>query len=320
MHNRISRDKRCSYVVLLDEASKPSRELRELAEYLSMLGVAGCEVIVLDPAPRQEFEARERILRWVGRHLSMRFDEPSQPAAAVASYENVIVATEDVRYTPAAIGQICDHLLHHEVVEPQDYLDPRSWWTRIEASRILVHRAIESRPDPAATFAFRRDVVRSLRVLTRFGRHQNPVRRLAAAGAGVHASEVFVRREPAGLTRWLAQRPGIAGNEFTLPVKTAFFFSLLPLLVLLAIAGGVQLAARVAAIFAFSVTALALRGRKGASAYFPLHASLFAPLWLFERSVSVYWALFRKLRGRDLVPVHEELPSTGVVSTNARHG
>ncbi len=321
MRNRISRDKRCSYVVLLEEVSQSTRELRELASYLSMLGIAGCEVIVLDPAPRPEFEIRGRILRWVGRHLSVRIDEPIQAAATFASYENVIVATEDVRYTPKAIAQTCDHLLNHEVVEPQDYLDPLPWWARVEASRILVHRAIESRPDHGATFAFRRSVVRSLRALVRLGTHDHPVRRLSAAGADVYAPEnVFVRREPVAFVQWLAQRPRIAGDEFALPIKTAFFFSLLPLLSLLAIGGGVDLAMRFAALLSFSTIALALRGRIGAAAYFPLHACLFAPLWLFERSISVYWALFRKLRGSDLLPAREELPSTGIASTNARHG
>ena len=41
---------------------------------------------------------------------------------------------------------------------------------------------------------------------------------------------------------------------------------------------------------------LALRGRGGATAFFPLRACLCAPLWVFERSLSVYWALFRKLQ------------------------
>ena len=37
--------------------------------------------------------------------------------------------------------------------------------------------------------------------------------------------------------------------------------------------------------------------RSGATPFFPVRACLAAPLWVLERSVSVYWALFRKLRG-----------------------
>ena len=91
----------------------------------------------------------------------------------------------------------------------------------------------------------------------------------------------------------------MAGDDFTFPMKTAFFFSLVPLLLLLATLGGVRLASGYAGVIAFASVALALRGRSGASEFFPLRATLYAPLWVFERSVSVYWALFRKLRGAD---------------------
>jgi hypothetical protein len=54
--------------------------------------------------------------------------------------------------------------------------------------------------------------------------------------------------------------------------------------------------------------ALALRGRAGAGAFFPVRACLFAPLWVAERSISVYWALYRKLRGTDVVVPGIALP------------
>jgi hypothetical protein len=37
-----------------------------------------------------------------------------------------------------------------------------------------------------------------------------------------------------------------------------------------------------------------VRGRIGAAQFFPMRACLLAPLWVFERAVSVYWALFRR--------------------------
>jgi hypothetical protein len=40
---------------------------------------------------------------------------------------------------------------------------------------------------------------------------------------------------------------------------------------------------------------LAMRGRVGAAQFFPGRACLYAPLWVLERSISVYWALFRRL-------------------------
>lgn len=318
MRNRNAQDCRCSYVVVVESAAASMSDLRELANYLSTLSVTGCDVVVLDPSSRMFFDLNSRILRWVARHVPVRAEHCTtagtldrlRAAASVAACEKVIVASEDVRYTPAAIGQLCDLLEKHEVVEPQDYLQPLPWWGSIEAGRILVHRGIEPQPDHGATFGFRRGTVRALRALNMFD-HHDPVRRLGTAGAEVYAaSDVFVRREPGAFEDWLEERPRIAGNDFALPLKSAFFFSLVPFLLLLGLLGGVKLAGVYAGIIGFSSVGLALRGRAGASAFFPLRACLFAPLWVLERSVSVYWALFRKLRGVEPEPVRIAVPET----------
>lgn len=316
MRKKQAQDSRCSYVVVVENASTSTGDLRELATYLSTLGVAGCDVVILDASPRMQFELNSRILRWVGSHTPVRPEHCApgggvdllRAASTLAGCEKVIVAAEDVRYTPEAIGQICDLLEMHEVVEPQDYLDPLPWWGGIEAGRILVHRGIEPQPDHGATFGFRRSAVRALRHLGADS-FEDPPRRLAAAGAEVFAaSHVFVRREPVALEDWLTQRPRAAGDDFALPMKAAFFFSLVPLLTLLAVLGGLRLAGGYASVIAFASVALAIRGRSGAGAFFPLRACLFAPVWIFERSISVYWALFRKLRGTDVEPSRIALP------------
>lgn len=321
MRERTIRDKRCTYVVLVEHASRSTKDLRELSRYLSSLGVAGCDVVILDAAPRLQFELSARILRWVGRHISVGANDLVRAAATLAACEKIIVAAEDVRYTPEAIGQLCDLLDMHEVVEPQDYLDPLPWWGGIDAGRILVHRAIDGQPDHGATFAFRRTALRALRGWAALDANDDPVRQLTSIGAEVFsASGVFVRRQPGALDEWLERQPRIASRDFTLPMKTAFFFSIFPLLVLLGLLGGMQIATGYACLIAFATIALAVRGRIGAAAFFPLHACLFAPLWVFERSLSVYWALYRKVRGRDVVIAREDVPAAGFTSTNARHG
>jgi len=318
MRNIKPQDRRCSYVVVVDNQGGPASELRDLAAYLSTLGVAGCDVVIVDPSPRLRFDLNGRVLRWVGRHVPVRAEHCApggmldrvRTAAGLAACEKVIVAAQDVRYTAEAIGQLCDLLEVHEVVEPQDYLDPLPWWGGIEAGRILVHRGIEPQPDHGATFAFRRSAVGALRSLGA-GEPGDQTRRLAAAGAEVFAAtNVFVRREPGALDEWLAQRPRAAGDDFSLPMKSAFFFSLVPLLMLLALAGGAALAGGYATAIAFASVALAVRGRAGAGSFFPLRTCLFAPLWVFERSVSVYWALFRKLRGTDADPARIVVPDS----------
>ncbi len=325
MATKRPQERRCSYVVVVQNAAASTGDLRELATYLSTLGVADCDVVVLDPSPRLQFELNGRILRWVGRHVAVRAEhrvgsgiDVVRAASTYAACEKVIVAADDIRYTGAAIGQLCDLLDAHEVVEPQDYLDPMPWWGGIDAGRILIHRGIEPQPDHGATFGFRRSALRALRALTPATAADSNARRLAAVGAEVYpATDVFVRREPGAFGDWVSARPRLAGNDFELPMKSAFFFSLVPLLLLLASVGGLQLAGGYAGVIAFASVALAVRGRLGASSFFPLRACFFAPLWVLERSVSVYWALLRKLRGVDeaaAVHVPERASGTRVAS------
>src|SRR5437763_10812507 len=149
------------------------------------------------------------------------------------------------------------------------------WWSGIDAGRMLVGRGIEPVAGQGATFGFRKSAARALDLTP--------------------GSSVFVRRLPPRVSEWLRERPRLAGADFSFPFKTAFFFALIPLALLLATFGGPRLAGGYAGMIAFAAFALAVRGRAGAGAFFPLRACLFAPLWVLERSVSVYWALLRKL-------------------------
>src|SRR5437870_2981077 len=75
--------------------------------------------------------------------------------------------------------------------------------------------------DHGATFGFRKSAVRA---------HD------FAPAAGV-----FVRRLPTQLAQWVRERPRLADADFHFPLKSAFFFSLIPLALLLATFGGAPL-------------------------------------------------------------------------------
>jgi hypothetical protein len=290
-------DRLCTYVVSIAKTKACAGGLRSLAGYLSILGTMGCDVIIFDASPRDVFEENRRILRWIARHIAVRapFDLV-RTAAGLASTEKIIVAREDVRYGPSDLAGVCALLDAHEVVEPQDYLDPLPWWGGIEAGRMLVHRGIEPLPDHGATFGFRRGALRALRGFDATG-SSDPARRLAAFGAEIcSAFSVFVRRHPPELAEWLRERPRAADDDFAMPVKTTFFLAMLPMAMLLLLAGGARIATGYAGAVAFASIVLALRGRSGATAFFPLRVCLYAPLWVLERSVSVYWALLRRVR------------------------
>ncbi len=66
--------------------------------------------------------------------------------------------------------------------------------------------------------------------------------------------------------------------------------------VVMALLAGSRVAGGYAGAIAVGSMVLALRGRSGAASFFPLRVCLCAPIWVLERSLSVYWALFQKLR------------------------
>lgn len=306
MRQRSPQDLRCTYLVVIDSDRELPDDLQELTNYLSEIGVSGCDVVVVDGSPEEIFDQNGQSLRWVSRHVAARprhrsFSGAIDPIRAAIDFSNcdkVIVADQNVRYDDEAIARICALLDNHEVVEPQDYFAPLPWWSGIEAGRMLVHRGVDPLPDHGVTFGMRKWSVRGLRTIdAAWSNGDDPVRRLASQGADVFsACDVFVRRLPPPLGDWIRDRPRQADDDFAMPVKSAFFFALLPMIALLLILGGARLAGGYAGAVACAATVLAIRGRIGASAFFPLRACLSAPLWIVERSVSVYWALFRKLR------------------------
>lgn len=303
----------CTYAVALD-SDADSRDVRALANYLSTLGSAGCEVLVVDGSDPEVFDEYHRVLRWVARHQAVlphcRFIDGRvdlvQAATELTTTEKVIIAASASRYTAAEVRAISDLLDWHDVVEPEEYVEPLPWWGGVDAGSVLLHRGVDQVRQSRATFGFRSASFRSNRDVTdRSGR--NETRRLALQGAEVHrAREVFVRREPGTFGGWLRLRPREASAELVAPLKTAFFLALAPLFVVLAILGGPPMAAACGGAMAIASVVLALRGRAGAGKFFPLRACLFAPLWIVERSVSVYWALFDRLRG---ATVHAATPS-----------
>ncbi|HEX9406575.1 MAG TPA: hypothetical protein VF975_04610 [Thermoanaerobaculia bacterium] len=299
-------ERRCSYLVVLDNTSRSIDELRELGAYLSTLAVSDFDVIVVDASFPPTLDCNRRVLRWVGRHILARPQhlgplgtvDPIRAAVDLASCEKVIVADAHVRYSDKALEEMSMLLDLHEVIEPQDYLDPLPWWGGIEAGRILVHRSLSPLPDHGSTFAFRKRAIRGLRSIAHSATADDYVRRLASQGAEVFSAiEIFVRRIPPALSEWIRDLPRQADEDFEFPAKAAFFFGLLPVAVVLALVGGFRFAAAYAGAIAFAAFALAVRGRTGAGRFFPWRACLYAPIWVLERSITAYWALLWRVSG-----------------------
>jgi hypothetical protein len=216
---------------------------------------------------------------------------------ASARSEKIILADDDIRYTAAEITRACKLLERHDMVRPQNYLSPLPWWGRTEAARMLINRGVLRTGDYPGTCAFRASTFR------RLGHYDGDVlfdneeivRHFAANGANVcYARDFFVLKLPPTLHKWLEQRPRQAYEDFTMRAKTLFFMSMLPALVLLASIRGPRAALGLLAVASAGAMTLALRGlwRDQAHRFFPSRIVLYAPLWLLERSFSVWWAVY----------------------------
>jgi hypothetical protein len=121
------------------------------------------------------------------------------------------------------------------------------------------------------------------------------IRHFARAGATIsYATNLFVRKRPPTFRKWVEQRPRQAYEDFGLRAKTALFLSLPILTIWISSALGRRalLFYFAALIAAAMVVALVGRLRGSAARHFPLSICLFAPLWILERTLSTYWALY----------------------------
>lgn len=316
--------KYCTYLLPIRRQSFSSAEASELAEYFRRLRNAGCEVLVIDGSPTLVFEQHHAAWSAFCRHeeVDRSFGYLNDKVNGIhtgvnlAAAEKIVLADDDIRYAPSEIERVCILLDDFEVVRPQNFLSPLPWWARMEAARMLINRATLRTADYPGTCAFQRAAI------LRAGHYDGDVlfdneeiiRHFASEGATInYATSLFVRKRPPTFRKWIEQRPRQAYEDFGLWTKTALFFSLPPLAILVALAGGTKGIALYADALAIGAVGLAAVGwRRGtASQYFPWSVCLFAPLWIFERSLSTYWALYWHLT-RGGYPFGDKILSKGI--------
>lgn len=310
-------------------------EAADLREYFAMLAHAGCAVIVVDGSPPEIFAQHHEFWSDIGRHevVDPRFkflnDKVNgvHTGVALATNDKIILADDDILYTAADLEQICALLDRFEVVRPQNYFvasassrclyehgqDARTTfppWAKMESARMLINRATLRAADYPSTCAFRRQAFLSAGEYDGDVLFDNEelIRHFARSGARIcYANDLFIRKRPPTFRKWLEQRPRQAYEDFGLRFKTVLFASLLPIGIVLAVSDARSLSIFLAPIF------IAFAGwlRGSARKYFSLHVCLFAPLWVFERTLSTYWA-FYWLRLRGGYPFGERVLKKGI--------
>jgi hypothetical protein len=302
---------RCTYLLPIRRVRFSRPEAERFARYFERLRLAGCEVLVVDGSPPAIFAEHDEAWRGLCRHAR---PDPAytylngkvngvHTGVDLASCERIVLADDDIRYTGGDIERACELLDRHEMVRPQNYLAPLPWWARTEAARMLINRGVLRTGDYPGTCAFRRSTC--LRVGHYDGDvlfdNEEIVRHFVLQGADVHfARDFFILKRPPTFGKWMEQRPRQAYEDFVMRAKTALFMSLLPVAIMLGLFIGARASLMFVAAVSIGAVLLALRGLVSERAYkfFPVYLCLYAPVWVLERALCVYWALYwRVVRG-----------------------
>jgi hypothetical protein len=214
---------------------------------------------------------------------------------AHASNDFVVIADDDVRYDERSLNDVLEFLDRSDLVAPQNYFDPTPWHANWDTARSLVNRAFGA--DAPGTLALRRSA------LPAHGydgdvlfENLELMRTVAAAGGQLSTPiDCYVRRLPPTASHFFSQRVRQAYDEFARPLRLAAALCVVPAVMVL-----VRRGARRSLLLACGMPMLVAtsgRLRGGGRSYFARRAVLFAPLWVAERGVCAWLALWWRMRG-----------------------
>ena len=288
----------------------------ELAGYLGRLA-ARADVVVVDGSPEEVFAAHAKAFHPPIRHLPVDPDlhrgygkvNGVITGVRAARHERVVVADDDVRYDDVSLRRMARLLDQADLVRPQNYFDPLPWHARWDTARTLLNRAVGA--DYPGTLGLRRS-----RLLEAGGydaeclfENLELIRTIEVAGGRVLSPlDLYVRRLPPSVRHFWSQRVRQAYDELALPARMVVELAALPLIAgLLA-----RHRNRVVAAGAVSTVALAELGRRrgGGAKVFPATCSLLAPVWMAERAVCIWLAVWSRL-------VRGGVPYAGTVLTRS---
>jgi hypothetical protein len=280
--------------------------LTELTGYLSGLAPY-VEVIVVDGSPPDLFAVHRAAWDDIVAHMPVDPGEQSRngkvggvlTGVRAAANEKVVIADDDVRYTPGGLRELAELLDGADLVRPQNYFDPLPWHARWDTARMLVNRAVGH--DYPGTLGVRRSALLASGGYDGEALFENlELIRTIAAGGGRVANHraLYVRRLPPPIEHFRRQRLRQAYESLAQPARMAVELSLLPIVL------GLLARRRLSPLGGAALTAIALaeagRRRDGGTAVFPPSSSLLAPAWVCERAVCSWLALWLHLRGAGL--------------------
>lgn len=282
----------------------------ELASYLRSISTSIEEVIVVDGSPPPVFEAHATALdglRHLRPHADLDFAMGKVNGVVTgvreARGELIVIADDDVRYDEESLRRVVELLRRAELVRPQNYFDELSWHARLDTARTLLNRVFTGDPtfpvgDFPGTLAVRRSAFLESGAYDGGALFENLelMRTIRAAGGRVETPlDLYVARRPPSAAHFLSQRVRQAYDDFAIPLRLAAFLAAAPLALGLSRRGAGR--ALLAAAAAPVAVAELGRRRAGGADRFPVSASLLAPAWVAERSVSAWLAVGARLLG-----------------------
>lgn len=282
-----------SYVLPIAAASS---QARVLTGYLARMARTVDEVIVVDGSPPDIYTEHARA--WGGhvRHMPPARRTRNGKVGGVltgieaATQERVIIADDDVRYRRAELKRMLDLLDEYTVIRPQNYFRPLPWHARWDTGRSLFNRVTGG--DWPGTLGVRRSVLLAAGGYRGDVLFENleMVRTIRAAG-GTEAVplDLLIARRPPDARHFLSQRVRQAYDEWARPTRLAAQIALAPAILV----GGMPAVIGVATIAILA--AEAGRRMSGGRVHFKRTSSLWAPLWVAERSLTSWIALGERL-------------------------
>jgi hypothetical protein len=270
----------------------------DLAAYLAAIAPHCAEVIVVDGSDPEVFAANAAAWGELVTHVPPDEDERwlmgkvagVRTGVSLASCERLVIADDDVRYDPEALGRTARLLDEHDLVRPQNHFTRLPWHARWDTARTLLNRSLGR--DYPGTLAVRRSRMLAMGLYDGDVLFENLelIRTVRAHGGSTVAPlDLYVGRLPPSAGHFWGQRTRQAYDDFAIPLRMALWLAQLPLLAFDRRAG------KAAAALAVSLAELGRR-RAGGAAVFPATSSLLAPLWVLERAICAWLAVLQRLR------------------------
>ena len=210
-----------------------------------------------------------------------------------ARCEKVVIGDDDVRYDLWSLRAVLSALDRFDIIRPQNFFSPSPWHAVLDTSRTLINRALDG--DWPGTLAFNKSFAPRGYNADALFENLELVRTVKARGGRESVRrDLYVRRLPPSTAHYATQRIRQAYDEFARPIRLLIALAILPACV----AGVVLHAPWIVQSLALASIALAAAGyaRAHGYRYFPLIAVAAAPLWVAERAVCAWLAVYERLR------------------------